>query len=192
MNGIAAHGVSFPSAQGYQIRTYRPYDFGFFLATLSGVIGAIVQYRVYETSPCGYQASTCNDVSPISIWWQIPNASLGAISEVFVNVTSYELAYARAPENMRATVISIFLFMTALSSALGEILIPAINDPTLVWAWAAPAIALFVQTIIIWWRHRHVNEDVFMTHKEDFESVHSGKVDETNAAESQADEKKEG
>lgn len=91
---------------------------------------------------------------------------------------------------MRATVISIFLFMTALSSALGEILVPAINDPTLVWAWAAPAIALFVQTVIFWWRHRHVNEDVFMTHKEDFESVHSGKVDETNATESQADEKK--
>ncbi|KAI0439468.1 POT family protein [Xylaria telfairii] len=165
---------------------------GFVLAIISGVIGAIIQYRVYETSPCGYQASICDDVSPISIWWQIPNVSLGAISEIFVNVTSYELAYARAPENMRATVISIFLFMTALSSALGEILIPAITDPTLVWAWAAPAIALFVQTIIFWWRHRHVNEDVFMTYKEDFESVHSGKADDTNATESQADEKKEG
>ncbi|KAI1756171.1 POT family protein [Xylaria castorea] len=164
---------------------------GFCLATLSGVIGAIVQYRVYETSPCGYQASNCDGVSPISIWWQVPNVSLGAISEIFVNVTSYELAYARAPENMRATVISIFLFMTALSSALGEILIPAIKDPTLVWAWAAPAIALFVQTVIFWWRHRHVNEEVFMTYKEDFESVNPGKVDEMNAAESQADEKKE-
>ncbi|KAI0468242.1 POT family protein [Xylaria cf. heliscus] len=165
---------------------------GFVLAIISGVIGAIVQYRVYETSPCGYQASTCDDVSPINIWWQIPNVALGAISEVFVNVTAYELAYARAPENMRATVLSIFLFMTALSSALGEILIPAINDPTLVWAWAAPAIALFVQTIIFVWRHRHVNDDVFMTYKEDFESVNSSKLDETNATESHADEKKEG
>ncbi|RWA11693.1 hypothetical protein EKO27_g3421 [Xylaria grammica] len=167
--------------------------FGFFLAIASGVIGAIVQYRVYETSPCGYQASNCDGVSPISIWWQIPNVSLGAISEIFVNVTAYELAYARAPENMRATVIAIFLFMTALSSALGEILIPAIADPTLVWAWAAPAIALFVQTIIFVWRHRHVNEEVFMTYKEDFESVNSDKkVDETNASESKVDEKKEG
>ncbi|KAI0399455.1 POT family protein [Xylaria palmicola] len=163
--------------------------FGFLLATASGVIGAIVQYRVYETSPCGYQASSCDDVSPISIWWQIPNVSLGAISEIFVNVTSYELAYARAPENMRATVIAIFLFMTALSSALGEILIPAIEDPTLVWAWAAPAIALFVQTVIFWWRHRHVNEEVFMTYKEDFESVDSDKKADVVGP---ADEKKEG
>ncbi|KAH8659925.1 POT family protein [Xylariales sp. PMI_506] len=141
---------------------------GFILATISSVIGAIIQYRVYETSPCGYYASDCDGVSPISIWWQVPNVALGAMSEVFVNVTSYELAYARAPEHMRSTVIALFLFMTALSSALGEILIPAIADPTLVWAWAAPAIALFVQTIIFWWRHRGINDDVFMTHAEDF------------------------
>lgn len=92
------------------------------------------------------------------------------MSEVFVNVTAYELAYARAPEHMRATVMSLFLFMTALSSALAEILIPAIADPTLVWAWAAPAIALFVQTAIFWYRHRGVNDDVFMTKEEDFVS----------------------
>ncbi|KAI0125420.1 POT family protein [Xylariales sp. AK1849] len=143
--------------------------FGFILATLSSVIGAIVQYRVYETSPCGYAASTCDGVSPISIWWQIPNVALGAMSEVFVNVTAYELAYARAPVHMRSTVVAMFLFMTALSSALGEILIPAITDPTLVWAWAAPGIALFVQTAIFWWRHRHMNDDVFMTQVEDFD-----------------------
>lgn len=109
--------------------------------------------------------------------------SLGAMSEVFVNVTAYELAYARAPEHMRATVMAMFLFMTSLSSALAEILIPAIADPTLVWAWAAPAIALFVQTAIFWWRHRGVNDDVFMTRDEDYEVVQGTK------AESLVDEK---
>lgn len=123
----------------------------------------------------GYNASSCDEVSPISIWWQLPNVILGAMSEVFVNVTAYELAYARAPEHMRATVMSLFLFMTALSSALAEILIPAIADPTLVWAWAAPAIALFVQTAIFWWRHRGVNDDVFMTKEEDFASLKEDK-----------------
>lgn len=99
------------------------------------------------------------------------------MSEVFVNVTAYELAYARAPEHMRATVMSLFLFMTALSSALAEILIPAIADPTLVWAWAAPAIALFVQTAIFWWRHRGVNDDVFMTKEEDFAPLQENKTE---------------
>ncbi|KAI8957013.1 PTR2-domain-containing protein [Daldinia sp. FL1419] len=142
---------------------------GFVLAIISGIFGAIVQLYVYRTSPCGYYASDCDDVSPVSIWWQIPNVALGAMSEIFVNVTAYELAYARAPEHMRASVVALFLFMTALSSALGEILIPAITDPTLVWAWAAPAIALAAQTVLFWWRHRSVNDEVFMTYEEDFQ-----------------------
>lgn len=108
-------------------------------------------------------------MAPLSIWLQIPNVALGAMSEVFINVTAYELAYARAPEHMRATVVALFLFMTSLSSALGQILVPAIADPTLIWAWAAPAIALAVQTVIFWWRHRKVNDDVFMTYEEDYQ-----------------------
>ncbi|TDZ22385.1 Peptide transporter PTR2 [Colletotrichum orbiculare MAFF 240422] len=146
---------------------------GFVMAAVSSLIGALVQWRVYETSPCGYSASDCDGVSPLSIWWQIPNVALGAMSEIFVNVTAYELAYARAPEHMRSTVVALFLFMTALSSALGQILVPAIADPTLIWAWAAPGIALTVQTVIFWVRHRHMNDDVFMTHAEDFDSVKS-------------------
>ncbi|KAK1566326.1 POT family protein [Colletotrichum navitas] len=147
---------------------------GFILATISSVIGALVQWRIYETSPCGYNASDCDGVSSLSIWWQIPNVALGAMSEIFINVTAYELAYARAPEHMRSTVVALFLFMTALSSALGQILLPAIADPTLIWAWAAPGIALFFQTIVFWVRHRNINDDVFMTYEEDYESTNAG------------------
>ncbi|KAK5625830.1 hypothetical protein RRF57_001546 [Xylaria bambusicola] len=134
-------------------------------------------------------ASTCDGVSPINIWWQIPNVALGALSEIFVNVTAYELAYARAPENMRATVVALFLFMTALSSALGEILIPAITDPTLVWAWAAPAIALHLLV-----EAPTRNEDAFMTKEEDFQSVtiKEEKPDHPEVDANKADEKKEG
>jgi hypothetical protein len=35
--------------------------------------GTIVQWKVYKLSPCGYYASTCDTVAPISIWWQAPN-----------------------------------------------------------------------------------------------------------------------
>lgn len=82
---------------------------------------------------------------------------------------------------MRATVVALFLFMTALSSALGEILIPAITDPTLVWAWAAPAIALFVQTIIFVWRHRGINDDAFMTYEEDFQAPEDKKTEKEDS-----------
>lgn len=170
---------------GIKFHSISRMTFGFGLATLSGVIGAVVQYRVYQTSPCGYQASTCDGVSPISIWWQLPNVMLGGISELFCTVTAYELAYARSPPGMRSIVVSISLAMQALSSALGQILLPSIADPHLIvsqhhlvyhkslsnrslkWAWAAPAIVLFVQTVIFWLRHHHINEEEFMTYETD-------------------------
>jgi dipeptide/tripeptide permease len=43
-----------------------------------------------------------------------------AISEVFASITGLEYAFTKAPKNMRSLVMSIFLFTTALSSAIGE------------------------------------------------------------------------
>ncbi|KAE8352492.1 POT family-domain-containing protein [Aspergillus coremiiformis] len=144
--------------------------FGFILAMISGIIGAIVQWRVYKTSPCGFYASSCDaGVSSLSIWWQLPNVILGALSELFCNVTAYELAYARAPPSMRGLVMAIFLFTTALSSALGEVLIPVTQDPYLIWVWAAPAVALAVQTVLFWFRFRSLNDDEFMIDEKDYE-----------------------
>jgi MFS family permease len=145
------------------------------LKWISGVIGAIIQWRIYETSPCGYAATGCQigtGVSPLNIWLQVPNVSLGAISECLCNVTAYELAYARAPKNMRALVMSLFLFTNALSSALGEALSPVIIDPYLIWVWAGPAIAMAVLTVHFYWTFRHMDKDEFMT---------AGKGDDTTA-----------
>lgn len=144
--------------------------FGFILAAISGAIGAIVQWRVYETSPCGYYASSCSidtGVSTINIWWQIPNVALGAISECFCNVTAYEIAYARSPKGMKAVVMSMFLFNTALAAALGEVLTPVTVDPHLIWVWGGLAIALAAQTVIFWWSYRGMNDDDFMTYQDD-------------------------
>lgn len=58
----------------------------------------------------GYFASSCDEVAPISIWLQIPNVALGAMSEIFVNVTSYELAYARKNNPFPCTVSCLLRF----------------------------------------------------------------------------------
>ncbi|KAJ4338041.1 peptide transporter ptr2 [Didymella glomerata] len=165
---ILSHGL-YPLLRRYNIKFGRIHRIttGFIVAAISGAIGAIVQWRVYKTSPCGYYASDCDGVSPITIWWQLPNVMLGSISEVFVNITGYELAYARAPPNMKSIVMALFLFNTALSQALAELLIPAIKDPHLIWVWAGPAIALVVQTAIFVWRHHNVNDDDFMVYEEE-------------------------
>ncbi|MCJ1386880.1 hypothetical protein MMC17_010008 [Xylographa soralifera] len=182
--------IIYPMLRKYKIKFGRisRITFGFILATISGVIGAVVQWRVYETSPCGYYASSCSvgtGVSPISIWWQIPNVSLGAISECLCNVTAYEIAYARSPKGMKAVVMSFFLFNTALATALGEVLTPVTVDPYLIWIWAGLAIALAVQTIIFHWTYRKMDNDEFMTYDDDRELLEeeyrrNSLVDQTN------------
>ncbi|KAJ7452210.1 MFS peptide transporter [Mycena latifolia] len=174
---------------GIKCGPIRRMTFGMFICAVGGVAGGIVQLYVYRTSPCGYQASTCVDadgnalVSKISIWVQLVNVAITAISELFVNVTSYEMAYARAPPNMKAAVFSICLFMSALSSALAEIITPFTEDPTLVWVYIGPAIALFIQTAIFWIRYRNVDEEKFMTYEDDaVEDVHHDVVEGKNSS----------
>ena len=164
----------YPLLRKYKIKYGRisRITFGFILATVSGVIGAIVQWRVYETSPCGYHASSCSigsGVSPLNIWWQIPNVSLGAISECFAKVTAYEIAYARSQRGMNAVVMSMFLFNTALATALGEVLTPVTVDLYPIWIWAALAIALAVQTVIFYWTCRGLDNDEFTKYEDDQE-----------------------
>lgn len=131
---IFAYGI-YPllARLGIRFGSIKRMTVGMFIAAVSGVCGGLVQLYVYRTSPCGYNASTCETgESPISVWTELPMVCLGAISEILVNVTSYEIAYARAPPNMKSCVFSICLFMTALYAALGEILTPVIQDPYLV------------------------------------------------------------
>ena len=105
---------------------------GFILGTLTMVYAAIIQWRVYKTSPCGNYATDCElGVSPVSLWAQIPLFGVPAIGEIFINVTSCEfsslfpafgvelgktdltrvildeLAYTRAPARMKALVYAI-------------------------------------------------------------------------------------
>ncbi|KAK4166933.1 POT family-domain-containing protein, partial [Cladorrhinum sp. PSN259] len=170
---ILTHAV-YPLLNRHKIRFGRAkrLALGFTLAWTSGILGAILQWRVYETSPCGYRATGCdagNGVSPISIWWQVPVIALGALSECFCQVTAYELAYARAPNNAKALVTSLLIFSNAIASLLGLAITPAVTDPHLIWVWAGPAIALFLQTFWFQWKYRDLDSDAFMVYDDDDE-----------------------
>ncbi|KAK4698538.1 hypothetical protein P7C70_g7736, partial [Phenoliferia sp. Uapishka_3] len=114
---------------------------GFVLGGINMIIGAILQWRVYKTSPCGYYATSdcAAGVSSISLWAQIPLYALPAIGEIFVNVTSYEIAYTRAPARMKGLVYAMVLFTQALASALAEICNPSLKDPYLIWPYVGLA-----------------------------------------------------
>jgi hypothetical protein len=86
---------------------------------------------------------------------------LSALSECFANVTALELAYARAPKNMKGLVMSMYLFSTALSSAIQKACTASLVDPWLIWPFAATAIAGVVLAAWFYWLYRHLDNDEF-------------------------------
>jgi dipeptide/tripeptide permease len=144
--------------------------FGFALCTIGSLGFVVLQYYVYQTSPCGYNASTCaeilpegeNSLSSVSYALYAIPIVLTAISEIFVNVTAYGIAYSRSPKNMKGLVASLNLFMTAISAAIGLATSAAIQDPYLVWAFAGPTIAGAVMTVLFWWTFRHLDGEEFV------------------------------
>ena len=136
---------------------------GFMLGSLTCIICAVVQWRVYKTSPCGNYATTCMDadgnslVSAVSLWWQIPIYFFPAVGELFVNVTSYELAYTRSPARMKGLVYALALFNSAIAAAIGLALADAIQDPYLIWPWVALAVACFVVALMFPTLFKHLD-----------------------------------
>ncbi|KAI1379533.1 hypothetical protein F4677DRAFT_453086 [Hypoxylon crocopeplum] len=144
--------------------------FGFALGTVGSIAYSILQYYVYKTSPCGWNATTCAEILPegevtvstISYAWYAVPVIITAISEIFVNVTAYGIAYSRAPKNMKGLVASINLAMTAVSAAIGLATAPAIRDPYLIWAFAGPTIAGATLTVIFWFTFKHIDKEEFV------------------------------
>ncbi|CDK24969.1 unnamed protein product [Kuraishia capsulata CBS 1993] len=133
---------------------------GFIFGALSQVAGAIIQWKIYTTSPCGYYATTCDETSPITAWQEVSVYILSGVSECFVMTTSYELAYTRAPPQMKSLVMAINLFTMALSSALGEAITPALNDPHLIWPFVAIGIAGFISAFVFLYHYRNLHIDM--------------------------------
>lgn len=143
---------------GWPLKPMTRMFIGFQLGTINMIAGAIIQWRIYETSPCGYEASTCAEVAPVSLWWQVILYGVPAIGEILVMVTSYELAYTRAPARMKGLVYGICLFNSAIAAIIGLACADVIQDPYLIWPYVALACASFVVAFLFPTYFRHLNE----------------------------------
>lgn len=118
----------------------------------------------------------------------IPYA-LGGISELFVNVPAYGLAYSRAPKNMRSLVTALNLFSTGIAYALGLAFAGLIKDPYITWDLGAPAIIGFVATAVFWWLFKHIDKEEYVLstnddyhiHHQSGSSIDQGEHNEKNA-----------
>ncbi|KFA68925.1 hypothetical protein S40285_05424 [Stachybotrys chlorohalonatus IBT 40285] len=141
---------------------------GFILAALSMVASAVMQYYIYSMGPCGWHANgmtiidgeevTCPP-APINVWAQsLPYIFIG-LAEIFANVTSYEYAFSKAPENMKSLVMSVNLFMSAISAAIGQAFVPLSDDPLLVWNYTVIAVIAFIGGVAFWFCFRHLDSE---------------------------------
>ncbi|KAI5453955.1 hypothetical protein NCC49_004950 [Naganishia albida] len=146
---------------GYPLAPMTRMTIGFALAGINMIVGAILQWQVEQSSPCGvYATSDCAGVSDVSLWAQIPLYSLPAIGELFVNVSSYELAYTRAPARMKSLIYALVLFTSAISSAIGLALTPVVIDPYLKWPYVALAAACFACCPVLMLCFKDLNKPV--------------------------------
>ncbi|GME70353.1 unnamed protein product [Ambrosiozyma monospora] len=133
---------------GIEVKSVHKISFGFFLGSMTSMTAALIQWRIYETSPCGYHATTCDDVSPISAWVEVSVYALAAAGECFCMTQAYELSYTRAPENSKSLVTALFLLTNSFSAAIEEAITGALVDPHLIWPFTALACIGFVSTVV--------------------------------------------
>ena len=140
--GLRKMGIAFTPVKSMAL--------GFAFSALSMVCAAVTQHYIYKMSPCGDRTTVDQCTAPINVWVQsIPYVLVG-ISEIFTNTTSYEYAFSKAPENMKSLVMSVNLFMSAISSAIGQAFTPLSIDPLLVWNYSTVAIIAAVGGALFW------------------------------------------
>lgn len=145
--------------------------FGFLFASLAMCYAAILQSRIYASPPCYTSPSHCSAAkiniseekylpNNIHVAWQVPAYILIALSEILASITGLELAYAKAPANMKSFIMSLFLLTSAFGSALGMLLAPVAKDPQMVWLYAGLALTAAVAGVAFWWTFKGVDEKV--------------------------------
>lgn len=85
---------------------------------------AVLQQYIYQAPP-----------NSIDVWIQAPGYVLGALGEIWAVVTGLELAFTKAPKELRTVVSSMFWVTVALGSALGIALSPVSRDPLMTWTY---------------------------------------------------------
>lgn len=143
---------------------------GFFIAAAAMLYAGGLQTYIYNAPPCYSHPSKCEDGSvgegkfkpnEIHVAWQMPAYILIALSEILASITGLELAYAKAPENMKSFIMSLFLLTNAGGSALGILIAPLARDPYLQWLYFGLASAAAIAGYVFHRTFRNVtNEEI--------------------------------
>jgi dipeptide/tripeptide permease len=84
----------------------------------------------------------------VSVWYQIFPYLIIGISEIFSSISSLEFAYAKAPVNMKAIVMSLNLLTTAVGSAIGLVMAPIFTPQNLMATFFAFSAGMLILAVI--------------------------------------------
>ena len=141
---------------------------GFFCASLSMTYACVLQHYIYSRPPFS-----------IPVWTQAPAYIFGALPEIWVVVTGLEVAFIKAPDNLKAFVSSMFWLTIAIGSAIGIGLAPVSADPYMVWTYGALALQVFVAGVLFWlWFRKDVVRDIRAEGEMQVDDVHKLRSDE--------------
>ncbi|KAI4152941.1 MAG: hypothetical protein L6R39_001722 [Caloplaca ligustica] len=145
---------------GIRFTPLKRIAWGFGLGAASMVAAAVTQHYIYKLGACGNHpnAEDCESPAPINVWVQTIPYLLIAFSEIFASITGLEYAFTKAPKNMRSVVMSIFLFTSAISYAIGEAFVSLSEDPLLTWNYTVIAILAAVGGVGFWTAHRGLDK----------------------------------
>jgi POT family proton-dependent oligopeptide transporter len=151
----------FLARKGIDFTPIKRITCGFFLGAAAMIWAAVTQHYIYKTGACGKYVNTCEEIAyaPINVWVQTGSYVLIGFSEIFASVTCLEYAYTNSPSNLRSVVMSLFLFSSAIASALGQAFVALSDDPLLVWNYVVMAILATVGGIIFWFTFRSLDAE---------------------------------
>lgn len=89
---------------------------------------------------------------------QTPAYVFIGLSEIFISVTGLEYAYTKAPPSMKSFVQSLYLFTSAIGSALNEALVPATGDPDIMWMYTGIAVASVIVAGVFYGTFQHYDK----------------------------------
>ncbi|KAL8669366.1 MAG: hypothetical protein Q9168_006043 [Polycauliona sp. 1 TL-2023] len=150
---------------GIRFTPLKKIAWGFGLSSASMIASAVTQHYIYKLGTCGDHPN--NDISPdvpcppapINVWVQTIPYLLIAFSEIFTSITGLEYAFTKAPRNMRSVVTAFFLFMSAISYAVGEAFTGLSEDPLLTWNYTTIAILAALGCVGFWTTHRKLDKE---------------------------------
>jgi dipeptide/tripeptide permease len=142
---------------------------GFLMAAFAMLYAGALQSFIYAAPPCYFSPSNCKagnisegkfKPNEVHVAWQAPAYVLIALSEILASVTGLELAYAKAPENMKSFIMSLFLLTSAGGSALGILIAPLARDPHLQWLYFVLAFTAAIAGMVFYRMFKGINSNL--------------------------------